>query len=314
MDPIALVTDDASQPDDYDMTPLLAACEQLGLPVEVCRWDEVDTDWARFAGVVVRSPWSYTTRLPDFFTWCERVTRVNELLNPLSVIRWTLDKLYLRDLAHHGVRTVPTTFIPPDASPDERQRLIEEATRVHSDASAIVVKPSVGAYSRGVRRFPVWGRDSIHHYVTSLSTNGQHALVQPYFDTIDERGETDLIFFNGDFSHAIRKAPLLRQDAAGEPTQDVRSARIPSPEEIDLAAAALNAANAHLGLDDPLLYARVDLVHTSTGDPAVLELELCEPSLSLGFHPSSAHTFAAAMATRLGVPPRVCRPGATPGV
>lgn len=107
--------------------------------------------------------------------------------------------------------------------------------------------------------------------------------------------------FNGDFSHAIRKAPLLRQDTAGEPTQSVRSARIPSPEEIDLAANALSAAKAHLGLDDPLLYARVDLVHTSTGDPAVLELELCEPSLSLAFHPSSAHTFAAAMATRIGL-------------
>lgn len=300
-DPIALVTDNESLPDDYDMAPLLAACQQLGLPVEVCRWDDDDTDWSRFAAVVVRSPWSYTTRLADFFTWCERVTGVTELLNPLNVIRWTLDKRYLRDLAHHGVRTVPTTFIAPDASPNQRRRLIDGATAAHRDASAMVVKPSVGAYSRGVRRFPVQDRGTIHDYVTSLSSSGQHALVQPYFDTVDERGETDLIFFNGDFSHAIRKAPLLRQDTAGEPTQGVRSARIPSPEEIDLAVYALSAAKAHLGLDDPLLYARVDLVHTSTGDPAVLELELCEPSLSLAFHPSSAHTFAAAMATRIGL-------------
>lgn len=304
MDPIALITDDASLPDDYDMTPLLAACQQLDLPTEVCRWDEAKTDWSRFAGVIVRSPWSYPDRLSGFLTWCEHVADVTELFNPLSVIRWTLDKLYLRDLAHHGVRTVPTTFIPPGVSPSERQRLVNETIAMDNESSTIVVKPAIGAYSRGVRRFSTRDRDSIYHYVESLSASGQHALVQPYCDMIDERGETDLIFFNGKFSHSIRKAPLLCSSIAGEPTQDIRSARIPSLEEIDLGATALSAASAHLGLKKPLLYARVDLVNVSTGCPAVLELELCEPSLSLNFHLPGAHTFAEAIATRIEVPER----------
>lgn len=242
MSPIALVTDAASRFDDYDMAPLLAACQQLDLAVEVCNWDAPHTDWSRFTGVVVRSPWSYTTRLPDFLAWCTRVTEVTELLNPLNVIEWTLDKLYLRDLVQHGIRTVPTRFIVQTNCVDERRRLVDEAVNAYCDASAIVVKPSVGAYSRGVRRFPTRDVGNIQQYVASLSAIGQHALVQPYLDAIDDQGETNLIFFNGKFSHAIRKAPLLRQDAAGEPTQDVRSAVGPSAEEVALAAAALGAA------------------------------------------------------------------------
>ena len=59
-----------------------------------------------------------------------------------------------------------------------------------------------------------------------------------------------------------------------------------------VALAALETAAAHLHLDRPLLYERVDLIRDWNGDPRVLELEIAEPSLSLPLAEHGARRFA----------------------
>jgi hypothetical protein len=49
-------------------------------------------------------------------------------------------------------------------------------------------------------------------------------------------------------------------------------------------------------LDEPPLYARVDLVSDLDGYPALIELELIEPNLYLSTHPGAAERLAAATA------------------
>jgi len=50
---------------------------------------------------------------------------------------------------------------------------------------------------------------------------------------------------------------------------------------------------------ETLLYGRVDLIRDEAGRPCVLELELTEPSLYLGYEPGSAQRFTAAALARL---------------
>lgn len=76
---------------------------------------------------------------------------------------------------------------------------------------------------------------------------------------------------------------------------DFRSARNANDDERDVGLAALKAAATHLGLEFPLLYARVDLVRDFHGSPRVLELEIAEPSLSLPLFQNSASRFAKAI-------------------
>lgn len=293
---LCFVTDQASLPNDYDMTPLVEACCQLGLDVEVNDWDDASVDWARFGDVVFRSPWSYLTQLPAFLDWCERVDSVTTLRNPLPVVRWTLDKHYLADLEAHGVPTIPTTFVDSPADIAGVVAALGES-EVEGD---LVVKPAVGAYSQGVQSFHRHDRDAMARQLHRLLDSGRTALVQPYMTSIDTLGETDLIYFDGAFSHAICKESLL--DASGvarEPTQDVRSARKPDADEHATAERALNAVATILSLDEPLLYARVDLVKDEHGAPRVHEMELCEPSLSLAFSEGAAQRFAQALSRRL---------------
>ena len=122
-------------------------------------------------------------------------------------------------------------------------------------------------------------------------------LLQPYLDRVDEYGETALIFFDGVFSHAIRKGPLLRRGE--DPTRALFAAehitpRTPSADELRVARQTLAA----MPFAPPLLYARVDLIHAADGTPRVLELELTEPSLFFAHAPGSAQRFAHAILRR----------------
>ncbi|MCS7482443.1 RimK family alpha-L-glutamate ligase [Umezawaea endophytica] len=299
MKTVALVTDQVSLPIDYDMPPLLAACREVGLAPEVCDWNDTSVDWSRFDVVVPRSPWTYVDRLPDFLAWCEAVEASTRLLNPVSIARWVLDKHYIADLAARGVPVVPTRYVHRDT---DRAQAVRELLAEHPEAKEIVVKPTIGAYSKDVQRFARSLADEAVGYVGKLLDNGAEVMLQPYLESVDRRGETDLTFFNEEYSHAIRKSAMLMPDGTvNVPTLDTRAARVADPDEQEVALAALDAAASHLGIERPLLYGRVDLIRDDDGGPVVLELDLCEPSLNLPFTDTGATRFARALLKRLEV-------------
>ena len=71
------------------------------------------------------------------------------------------------------------------------------------------------------------------------------------------------------------------------------------PDQHELAERTLQAVERLLRLDQPLAYARVDLVRDDEGGPRLLELELTEPSLFFEQATGSAERFAAALGQRL---------------
>lgn len=297
---VALVSDAGSLPIDFDMSLLLGACSTAGLEADVCFWNDPSVEWSTYSLTVLRSPWSYVDNLPQFLDWCTQTATLTRLLNPISAIRWSLDKRYLRDLEVQGVPVVPSFYA---RSAGELAPVLRTFMSAHSNAQEFVVKPAVGAYSKDVRRFSAAQEDLAAAHLTELTSLGDEALIQPYFPSIDRVGETDLIYFDGEYSHAIRKRALLLPDGTTiAPTQDTRQARDASSDERAIASAALDAAARHLKLDRALLYGRVDLIPDDSGAPMVLELELCEPSLSLPFAPAGAGRFASAIASRLSEP------------
>jgi len=294
MSALAFVTSDSSLPNDYDMPLLLDACQLRGLAVDVCAWDDPAIDWSGYSAVVLRSPWDYSERLPEFLGWCERITAVTDLFNPLSVIRWSLDKHYLADLAGHCVPVVPSKFVEPGTMPLPALR---EFLADCPQADDFVIKPTIGCYSKSVRRYSREQESGATEHIARLLEEGHCALLQPYLPSIDHDGETNLIYFDGIYSHAIRKEALLMRDGTVHPpAYEFRTARNADDDERAVALAALDATAAHFGLDRPLLYARVDLIRDNNGNPQLLELEIAEPSLSLPFARAGATRFAEVLA------------------
>ncbi len=115
-------------------------------------------------------------------------------------------------------------------------------------------------------------------------------------------GETALLYFDGQFSHAIRKSAQL---APGEGARqapmalgDIAAGSATVAEQA-LAERVLAATARLRQLEAPLAYARVDLLIGADGEPCLLELELTEPSLFFAQAPGSAARLAGLLASRL---------------
>ncbi len=261
-------------PDDRLLIEPLAAA---GIEVVPAVWNDDRFDWHAVDAVLLRSTWDYPLAVGRFLAWAAARPI---LFNPLEFVRWNLDKRYLLELEQVGVPIVPTRFAGPG-----------EAVAIPTEWREIVVKPSVSAGSRDTARYarddPEAGRQ-----IERIGASGRTAMIQPYLAGVESAGETSLIYVDGAFSHAIRKGPLLQPggvmtDQLFAPEEI--SPRQPAPIELALGAAVITAVRGRLGTP---LYCRVDLLP----GPALVEVELIEPSLFLVHGPGSADRVASAVA------------------
>jgi glutathione synthase/RimK-type ligase-like ATP-grasp enzyme len=290
---IALVTAKAARDLDDDLPPLLDALRQQSHDVAVVDWDDVTARWSDFDIALLRSTWDYSQRLPEFLEWTSRVSTQTHLRNPLPAIRWNTDKHYLHELEKSGVPIVPSKFIEPGEHVSSR---IDTFLAQHA-CDEFVVKPAVGAGSRDAQRYSRTQRDEAVAHAQRLLEANRSVLLQPYLERVDEHGETALLFFDGKFSHAIRKGPLLKKNEGATRAlfaAEHITAREPTAAERALADKVL----ASLPFPEILLYARVDVIQNADGHPVVLELELTEPSLFFAHATGSAERFADAIGRR----------------
>ena len=267
-------------PDDEHLASALA---RLGIEPVSCIWSDPAVEWSSFDAVLIRTTWDYFQRYDEFLGWLDRLPVPT--INDKPLLRWNSDKRYLLQLAQLGVDIVPAQVVAARGLPD----LLAAMT-----GQDLVVKPTVsgGAWNtvRGSAGEPGFMRE-----VSSLPSTHDY-LVQAFVPEIARDGEWSLLFFDGDFSHAV-----VKRAAAGEfrvQSQFGGSTDATEPDAAMLASAqqAL-AAVAILGYPDHA-YARVDGVVVD-GRFKLMELEMIEPSLFLTGRPEAAERFADNLRRRL---------------
>ncbi|MFD6974804.1 RimK family alpha-L-glutamate ligase [Streptomyces sp. NPDC059979] len=278
------MTSDTGADEDADLPLILGALRAAGLSAEAVAWDAGPHACERFDLAVIRSTWDYAGRLDEFLAWADATARVTRLWNPAPLVRWNSDKRYLLELAERGVPVVPTRFVEPGGHCDEAD---------FDAAHGVVVKPAVSSGARDTARYePGHGADALRH-ARMLLDQGRTAMVQPYLPLVEE-GERALVFFAGEFSHAIRKQPLLTEAGL------IDNFRVPHPGAAPYqpSEAELRTARAALAAVPPpgdLLFARVDLALDGAREPVVMELELIEPNLFLRINPQGLERFVEAV-------------------
>jgi len=116
--------------------------------------------------------------------------------------------------------------------------------------------------------------------------------MQAFERAIVDEGEFSLMYFNGEFSHAIRKVPK----AGDFRVQEEHGADIVAVTPEPALRATADAAMAAVG--ERLLYGRADLVRHGE-QFRVMELELVEPALYLRMDVGAPARFADAVAALL---------------
>lgn len=255
------------------------ALRRRGHEVVGAPWDGPLAAFDGAAAVVIRSTWGYYRAPEAFRDWTEAMASATRLFNPVGLVRWNLRKDYVDKLSAAGIRVPLTRIVALEAAAIERVFAETGWTRA-------VVKPATGASGHAVE---LVAREAIADALPRLA--GDAVLVQEFLPEIAE-GEISLVYFDGVFSHAIRKRPPAGEFRVNSRFGATRAAETPSPRVIAQGAAALRP------LPELPLYARVDGV--VRGDTLiVIEVEVLEPALFLDFAPAAAEHFAEATLRRL---------------
>jgi hypothetical protein len=281
---VAIATCDWHPELDDENRLLRAALDARGVAVDAVAWSAPGPDgWGAYDAVIVRATWDYTWRLEEFLAWTSAIG--GRLHNAPEVIAWNSDKRYLFDLERAGIPAIAGRLLAPGAP-------------FQPPPGRYVIKPTISGGARDSAVYDEAGHDAAGALVMRLHAAGRDVLVQPYYDSVDDEAETAVIFIDGRVSHCMRKGPLL---ALGEPPSDApfraedMSRRDGDEDVVALAHRTWAFAAERFGAP---LYGRVDILRGDDGEPAVLELELIEPSLFLDFAPGSADALAEALRRR----------------
>jgi glutathione synthase/RimK-type ligase-like ATP-grasp enzyme len=156
----------------------------------------------------------------------------------------------------------------------------------------VVVKPAVDGGARETLRAPSGSAEAAAH-TARLAAAGD-VVVQPYAAQI-EAGETSLLFFGGEFSHAVRKVPAPGDYRVQEHHGGTEHPHEPTGRELETARRAMACAPGRL------TYARVDLVDVD-GVPTLMELEVIEPDLFFRADDEAMGRFVTAVLAELDQP------------
>lgn len=262
--------------DDDDL--LRAALGERGAEAASIAWDEEGVDWGGFDLCLVRSTWDYHEKYEEFLAWARQVGTATRLRNPGDLIAWNSDKSYLRELGERGVRTVPTVWVGRGSEAEL------EAILAEREWEEAVVKPVVDLGAANLRRV----RRGEGSAGLEDVLRRHDAMVQPFLPSLEEEGETSLVFIAGELSHTVRKQPAPGDFRVQSIWGGTTRRADPQAPQVELAKQALAL------LDEPPLYARVDLVAGPDGEPCLIELELIEPNLYMVEHPPAAGRLAEA--------------------
>ncbi|WBQ07983.1 ATP-grasp domain-containing protein [Kribbella sp. CA-293567] len=271
------------QPDELH---LVAALQAAGLDPVTEVWTDPSVDWSCYDAVLLRAVWDYHRRYLEFTEWLGQLDKAGvQVLNDADLVRWNSDKRYLLELRERGVAIVPSQV----AAGACLREVVGGLT-----GQEIVIKPTVSATAHHTVRGTA-GSAELSTAMEDLPDDVY--LVQPFQPEIQTEGEWSLMYFGGEFSHAVLKQPAAGDFRAQNDFGGTAELLDPPAVVLEGSAEALAAANTR----QAPVYARVDGI-VSNGRYRLMELELIEPYLFLPLAADSATRFAAAVANRVNQP------------
>jgi hypothetical protein len=214
---VALATYPGIDSEFSDDPLLLELLHDRDVQAEWWAWSDPTATWDETDLVVIRTTWDYARHHARFLGWLRDLPVPVENAPPL--VRWNSDKHYLDDLAGAGIATVPTRFVAPDAPVPDLEAMCQAAP-----TGELVVKPTVSAGGRDTGRFSSTSLDEARELLRQIGASGRVAMVQPFYASVVDVGETAVVLIDGAVSHVLRKGSVLGPDEVAPLASDALGA------------------------------------------------------------------------------------------
>jgi len=255
------------------------ALEKTGLRVDRLSWDDNNFDWSTTKYVIFRTTWDYFDRFNEFSKWLNKVSKQTRLLNSEKIIRWNIDKHYLLDLKQKGIHIIPTIYI------EKNSQITLQDLHQKNNWKETILKPCISGGARHTYKLNMTNLKE-HKNIFQELIKKEAMMLQPFQNSIVEKGELSLVIINGKFTHAVlkkaKKGDFRVQDDFGGTVYSYS----PTSKEIAFAEKTVKAC-----IEIPI-YARVDITTDNDGKLALVELELIEPELWFRNYPMAANYLA----------------------
>lgn len=224
----------------------------------------MEVDWSNFKNLVFCSVWDYTKNYNLFHKWLSAREKQCNLINSAEIIRWNLNKSYLHHFEKQNIPVIPTVWIYEE----------NQLTYLNFEWSDVIVKPSVGAGSSGMKKFESLRQiDKVKSHIQFLLEDC-NVMVQPYLESADSYGETAMVYFDGKLSHTVKR-PLGGHKGTADERVATATHIEPTEAQLEIGKKVIQC------LPFKPTYIRIDLLKDNNDKDVVLEVEMIEPSLFL---------------------------------
>lgn len=259
---------------------------ELEIPNEIIPWSAADEDWTRFSHLLIKSVWDYFDFYPAFLDWiAARKSEGTPVLNKLDTIRWNSSKSYLLEIEAKGFPVIAGKLLKKGS------RFDGDSIASQINANTWVVKPLVSGGAKNTLKISA---DSWQNQIAIVNDllEQEDYLVQPFVKEVEEVGEYSLIFFNEKFSHAVLKTPAKEDFRVQHYFGGTIAVVDPEAKMMESCQKLVDK------FASESLYVRVDGV-VIDGLFHLMELEMIEPYLFLGFADQAIPNYKAALKARL---------------
>ncbi|MBP8156423.1 MAG: hypothetical protein KAX81_05295 [Leadbetterella sp.] len=267
----------------YNKLPDLTENDRLLIPIFEAKghtivpeiWDNPEVDWTTYDIVLIRSTWDYYLKPESFKKWISQfVNSKTRLINPPEIVLKNSHKFYLKELSKKGVNIIPSLF--------SSEKIDLETIKIWEK---VVIKPAVSA---GSHETEVFETANLTQEILDAKIGYGDWLIQPFLEEIKSAGEISMLFFGGEFSHAIQKVPKSGDFRVQKQFGAQYLKYVPSLELISIAKNIVEITGKES------TYARIDGVMTNNGF-LLMEVEMIEPDLFFEHTPEGPNRFIEAV-------------------
>lgn len=229
----------------------------VGFNIQITNWRRLNLEGVKTDDLIIlRSTWDYQQYLSEFISFLNSIKQLQlHCINDVDTMIWNLNKRYMLQFMEMELNVIPTF----------EDSEIEICLQKFPIANQFIAKPIYSAGARGLKKL---SRKELRF------TNLKNHIIQPFFESIISNGEWSLIYYNGEYSHAILKKAKIGdfrvQHDYGGTYQRI---------EVDESWKELGKTYLNVLPQKPI-FARVDLI-LYNDNPHLIELELVEPELFL---------------------------------
>lgn len=247
---------------------------KLLVDVDIISWQDNTVDYSKYDAIIIRSLWGYQDYIEEFVGYLDKLKKEKvKVFNSVEILKDNLNKYeQFKILDKYDIPHIETFFLKKDE--------LDKVKDINKEHKDLVVKPIISGsgnntfiISDTIEKNNIKVAEVTDRFSNVLNEVNNYLMVQPFVKEIDD-GEISVVLIDNKVSHIVVRNTSVFNNKG--------SISVVGLDAMDDKMKSIVDRCSNINEYKSALYMRVDLVKIDD-DYKVMELELVEPQLFLGF-------------------------------